>query len=215
MNETNGTRRSGDLEQLIQLLWDYLAVSDPPQTCDVIFVFGSQVLAVPSRAAKLYHDGHASEVLVTGQYGRMTRDVFPKPEALVFRDHLVAEGVPSSAVLTEPDASNTIENVRLGIELMRRHGRVPGSAILVAKGFVMRRCVATFAAQYPEISVHACPPETGMAGALDRSERAFAARLVAEIYRLDRYAAAGHIRRQEIPTAVRDAAQQVTARIAS
>jgi len=206
---------SQDLRQSLETLWGYLALSEPPQPADVIFVFGSQDLSVPSRAAELYHQGHASRVLVTGHYGRMTRDVFSKPEALVFKDQLVAEGVPSSAVLTEPKSANTLENVCLGMETMHRNGHAPGSALLVAKGFVMRRCVATFAKQFPRVAVCACPPGRGLEEARDRSERAFALRLVAEVDRLDRYAAAGHICRQEIPSDVRHAVRRVGKRMAS
>ena len=147
---------------------------------------------------------------MTGSYGRMTRDVFPKPE-----DHLVEAGVPPSAILTEPVATNTLENVRLGIETLRRVDRLPATVLLVAKGFVMRRCVATFTQQCGEIRVHACPPDGGVAAALDRSLSEFAARLVAEIDRLERYAKSGDIGDQEIPLVVREAARRLTARIAS
>lgn len=129
-------------------MWDYLALAETPRAADAIFVFGSRNLAVPARAAALYHEGHAPQVLVTGSYGCMTREVFPKPEALVFRDSLVEGGVSSSAILTEPVATNTLENVRLGVETLQRAGRMPSRVLLVAKGFVMRRCVATFAQQF-------------------------------------------------------------------
>ena len=72
-----------------------------------------------------------------------------------------------------------------------------------------RRAVATFAAQAPEVQVRACPPTTRLAEAMDRSPDAYAARLVAEIDRLDRYGARGDIARQRIPPAVRDAARRV------
>ena len=204
-----------DLWPLIDPLWRYLALAETPRAPDVIFVFGCRDLAVPARAAALFHGGHAPHVLVTGSYGRMTRDVFPKPEALVFRDHLIESGVPPSAIQTEKVATNTLENVTLGIEALRRVGRMPATALLVAKGFVMRRCVATFAQQCDEVRVRACPPHGGVAAALDRSLVEFAARLVAEIDRLERYAESGDIRAQAIPSEVREAARRLTVRIAS
>jgi uncharacterized SAM-binding protein YcdF (DUF218 family) len=205
---------SADFWPLVQPLWEYLALAETPRPADVIFVFGSRDLAVPARAATLFHEGHAPQILVTGSYGRMTRDVFLKPEALVFRDQLVEAGVPSSAILTEPVATNTLENVRLGIETLRRVGRLPATALLVAKGFVMRRCVATFARQCGEMRVCACPPDGGVATALDRSPIEFALRLVAEIDRLERYAKSGDIQGQEIPLVVHEAARRLTARVA-
>ena len=64
---------------LILPLWDFLAVSHVAETADVIFVFGSGDLAVPDRAAELYHAGYAPRLLVSGHAGRRTRGVFTKP----------------------------------------------------------------------------------------------------------------------------------------
>ena len=156
-------------EVALQVLWDYLLVARPPAPADVIFVFGSQDLAMPDRAAELYRGGHAPAILATGGFGRMTRGVFDQPEALVFRDRLLAAGVPETAIVTETEAGNTLENVRLGLAALRRAGRPTRSALLVAKGFVTRRAVATFAAQAPDVRVRACPPTTRLAEAMDRS----------------------------------------------
>ena len=193
----------------MQALWDYLLVAQPPAAAEVIFVFGSQDMAIPDRAAALYRAGYAPTVLVTGGYGRMTRGVFDEPEALVFRARLLGAGVPEAAIVAETEAGNTLENVRFGLAALRRAGRPAGSALLVAKGFVTRRAVATFAAQAPDVRVGACPPTAQLAEAMDRPPDAFAARLVAEVDRLDRYGARGDIARQRIPPAVRAAAGQI------
>lgn len=190
-------------------VWDYLAVADPPGPADVIFVFGSQSLAVPERAAGLHRAGHAPLVLVSGRYGRMTRDVFDQPEALVFRDWLVRAGVHSGAVVTETEAGNTLENVRFGLAALARRGVTVRSALLVAKPFVMRRCAATFARQAPGVRVRCCPPETDLVRSIDRAPAAFAARLAAEIERLDRYGAAGDIAAQRVPDVVRQAVRRI------
>jgi len=112
-------RLDPETSRQLQPLWDYLAISAQPISADAIFVFGSLDFAVPDRAAELYHAGHAPRVLVTGSYGRLTRDVFPKPEALVFKDRLVAAGVPPDVVVTEDKAANTLENVRSGMDALR------------------------------------------------------------------------------------------------
>lgn len=196
---------------LLQPLWDYLAVSVEPRAADVVFVFGSADLAVPDRAARLYRAGYAARVLVSGSFGRRTRNVFDKPEACVFRDRLVAGGVPEAAIVTEPDAASTLENVRFGMAALAAQGLHPRSALLVAKGFALRRCAATFARQHPEVQVHPCCPEASLEAAFDRSLPAFAARLVAELDRLQRYAAQGDIQPQAVPREVAAAAARVTA----
>ena len=199
------------LEGLLQPLWDYLALSDAPRPADVIFVFGSADPAVPARAAALHGAGHAPRILVSGSFGRLTRERFDRPEAYVFRDLMVAAGVPPAAVITEPVAANTLENVRLGMAALAARGHRPRSALLVAKGFAMRRCMATFAQQFPAVRLHACPPPQALPSAIDRSLPAFAARLVAELARLERYAAQGDVRAQAVPPAVAAAARSVTA----
>lgn len=193
----------------MQVLWDYLLVAQPPAPADVIFVFGSQDLAMPDRAAELYRAGYAPAVLATGGFGRMTRGVFDQPEALVFCSRMMEAGVPETAIVTETEAGNTLENVRFGLAALRRADRPARSALLVAKGFVTRRAVATFAAQAPDMRVRACPPASRLEDATDRPADEFAARLVAEIDRLDRYAARGDIACQRISPAVRAAARRI------
>lgn len=196
-------RLEPEAAQQLKPLWDYLAISERPVSADAIFVFGSRDFAVPDRAAELYHAGYAPRVLVTGSYGRLTRDVFPKPEALVFKDRLVAAGVPQDAVITEDKAANTLENVRLGMDALKRSGVSARRLLLVAKGFVMRRCVATFAGQFDGLTVVPCPPSSGVQEPLNRNGSEFSARLAWEVDRLERYAAKGDIRQEEIPDAIR------------
>ena len=43
--------------RLVAPVWDYLTVAERPARADVIFVFGSQALAVPDHAARLYRAG--------------------------------------------------------------------------------------------------------------------------------------------------------------
>ena len=200
---------SDDFERIVGPLWDYLAVADAPARADVIFVFGSQAFAVPARAAELYRAGHAPVVLVSGRYGRMTREVFDRPEALVFRDRLLRDGVPPPAIVTETEAGNTLENVLFGLHALRREQVAVGSALLVGKPFVMRRCAATFARQAPDVRVRCCPPRTDLTRSVDRAPAVFAARLAAELERLERYAAAGDIAPQTIPEPVRAAARRI------
>ena len=78
----SGERRPPDgFHRQVGPLWDFLAVADPPVRSDVIFVFGSQALAVPARAADLFRAGHAPVVLVSGRFGRMTRAAAVSPKA--------------------------------------------------------------------------------------------------------------------------------------
>ena len=198
--------------RLLEPIWSYLCLTHAPARSDVIFVFGSRGMEVPRRAAQLYAAGWAPRVLVSGRAGPMTEHVFDRPEALVFRDELVRRGVPASAIATEVEARNTLENVRFGMSTLEAAGQRPRSALLVAKAFAMRRCLATFARQHPSVEVRGCPPGGSLVEHLDRSRAAFAARLVAEVRRLEVYGAAGDIEPCAIPAAAR-AASRETARL--
>ncbi len=201
-------------QALLAPIWHFLAQTQDPAPSDVIFVFGSRDLGVARRGAELYTAGLASRVLVTGLLGPMTERVFDKPEALVFADELTRLGVPDHAITTEVRAGNTLENVRFGMTALQAAGQTPRSALLVAKVFVMRRCLATFARQHPEVDVRGCPPAGSLATQRDRSRVAFAARLVGELRRLDEYGANGDIEPQEIPETIREAARVVVALVA-
>ena len=96
---------------LVEPIWNFLVISHVPAPSDVIFVFGSQDLAVPRRAAEFFSDGLAPCLLVTGGFGPMTEGVFPKPEALVFKDELIRLGVPGNAIVTEATGINQLLEV--------------------------------------------------------------------------------------------------------
>ena len=195
---------------MLEPLWHFLAVCEEPVPADVIFVFGSRALEVPRRAADLYAAGFSRRILVSGRFGPMTKGVFGKPEALVFKDELVRRGVPEGAIRTEVEAGNTLENVAFGMSALQAAGETPRSALLVAKAFAMRRCLATFARQYPEVNTRSCPPRGPLVHHRDRSREAFANRLVGELRRLDHYGAVGDIQAEEIPSSAREAARQVS-----
>lgn len=204
------SRLSPRLAEIVAPLWTFLTVTEAPTRSDVIFVFGSQDLRVAGHAASLYNDGYAPAVLVSGHYGRMTREIFDKPEALVFKDHLVRSGVPPSSVVTECDARNTLENVVNGLDVLRRHGSRLSSVLLVAKPFVMRRCAATFAKHAPDVQMRCCPPTADIALSIDRAPDIFAMRLVAELERIDRYGENGDIEQQAVPQSVRIVTRRIT-----
>ena len=196
-------------EDLVEPIWGFLSVAHPPVPSDVIFVFGHRSLDLPRRAAGLYAAGWSTRLLVTGGLGPMSREVFSKAEALTFKDELVRLGVPACAITTEDIAGNTLENARLGMNALRVVGHQPRSALLVAKSFAMRRCLATFSQHYPDVEVRGCPPVESLVVQRDRPWPVFASRLLAELRRLDDYAAVGDIVSQKIPSRVRDAAKRL------
>jgi len=185
--------------ELLEPVWSYLVVSDAPVPGDAVFAFGCGDLRVPQRAANLHLDRWAPRVLVSGGVGRRTGELFGASEAAVFARHLGWLGVPATAIVAEDRASNTGENVTLGMRALARAGVRVGRALLVAKPFVMRRCAATFRLRHPLVETVCCPPQGPMLDFVEGTRPAFAARLVAELDRLDRYPRLGYIASQPLP----------------
>lgn len=188
------------------VLWEFLAPHAAPEPADAVFVFGGVNLRVPEQAAALYTSGYAPTVLVSGGTGSRTHLHFDGPEVDVFVQVLEKRGVPSGALITEPAASNTGENVQFGMAKLLSQMPEVSSVLLVSTPFIMRRCLATFEQQYPRVRTTPCPPEGGYKHFIDRPHGEFIDRLVAELDRLDAYTTHGYIAPVEVPAAVRAAA---------
>jgi hypothetical protein len=206
-----GELRGQAYVELLGPIWSYLAVSETPAPADVVFTFGCGDLHVPRRAANLQLDGWAPRVLVSGGTGRRAGALFGTSEATVFARHLRWLGVPSAAIVGEDRASNTGENVTLGMRALERAGVRVRRALLVAKPFGMRRCAATFRLRHPRVETVCCPPQGELLDFVEGTRPAFAARLLAELDRLDRYPRLGFIAGEShpVPRRVAEAAAEV------
>lgn len=194
----------------LQPIWDFLAVSEKPGDADAIFVFGGIDLLVPRHASKLWREGLAPKVLVSGNAGLLTPEHFTEPEAIVFSREMQAHGVPEDAILVEDRATNSGENVEFGMESLRTFGVNATSLILVSKPFIMRRCVATFQQKFPRVRTFASPPPGEILDFLDRDRATFARRLVQELDRIEKYSKLGFMTHVDIPETVKDAARLVS-----
>jgi len=192
-------------ENILSPIWDYLVVKDKPQVSDAIFVFGGLDLKVPQKAAKLYLAGFAPVILITGGFGPLTKDTFSMPEAKVFFNEMVKLGVPKEDIIIEEKATNTLQNVILGMEMLKKKNIKVNQIILVAKPFLMRRCRATFQKHYPRITTICCPPEGSIFDFIDRPKKEFAKRLLDEIERIKVYSEKGDIIPQILPDTVKTA----------
>jgi uncharacterized SAM-binding protein YcdF (DUF218 family) len=198
--------------QAVQIIWDFLSPTAEPEQADAIFVFGGIDLKVPEKASALWHGGYCERVVITGGAGVFTHTRFSKPEAVEFRDVMLASGVPASAITIEVEASNSGQNVEFGMRLLGPSADI-SRLLIVAKPFIVRRAIATFAKQFPHIEILPCPPTGSMASFVDRTERDFCLRLVAEIERIDSYAGLGFITPVVIPENVREAVGAVRAEL--
>src|SRR5260370_7785618 len=78
-------------------------------------------------AAKLKHAGLAPAVVGTGANRPPPAEVFPRGEAVHFSEHAPELGVPASAIIIEPAATNTGENITRSRDALREAGIQPAS----------------------------------------------------------------------------------------
>jgi len=190
----------------LDIVWEYLAAAAAPVPSDVIFCFGSYQFGVARCAAQLYRAGMARRVLVTG--GSVGRIPPYETEADAYREILLEAGVPSGAIVVEREATNTGENVALGMRTLARAGHEIASAVLVSWPTSLRRCCATFARQHPRVRTTGLPAFLGLGPYADDVQRALTTSL-AELDRLDRYAEMEYVTPQSVPNAVREAARRL------
>jgi uncharacterized SAM-binding protein YcdF (DUF218 family) len=138
-----------DIDKNAKIIWDFMQMNMPMQKADAIFVLCSHDTRVAERALDLYNEGLAPWVIVSGGAGKLTKDIFNKAEAEVFKEILVNGGVPEAKIIIEPKSANTGENIRFTFELLNSIGMVFDSFILVQKPYMERRTYATFKKQWP------------------------------------------------------------------
>ncbi|MFI1564562.1 YdcF family protein [Streptomyces sp. NPDC020490] len=142
-------------------LWDYHQMDHALRPCSVAIGLGSHDLGVADTAVDLYKRGMAPLLVFTGATSPTTRERMPRGEAVHYRERALELGVPSSAVLVEPRARNTGENIRFSRHLLEKAGVKVSSVLLISKPYEERRAYATACKLWPEVEfVSASTPMT-------------------------------------------------------
>lgn len=180
---------------------------------DVGIGLGSHDIGVAAYAVELFRRGIFPAIVFSGANAPTTVAEFPDGEAVHYREHAVAHGVPDEAVLVDPRATNTAENIDLSRALLRESGRVVRSVLLICRPYQQRRSYATCRKRWPEVEV--------VCGSLPESLEEYVARigdaervvtmLVGDTQRVWRYAAEGWAIEQDVPDAVRAAYDRLVA----
>jgi uncharacterized SAM-binding protein YcdF (DUF218 family) len=184
-----------------QLLWDFQLMGHEPRPCSVAIGLGSHDLGVADATAGLYLRGLAPVVLFTGATSRTTRDRMPRGEAEHYRERALELGVPGDAVLVEPRARNTGENIRFSRELLTARGISVSSVLLVSKPYEERRAYATARRLWPDVEVVSASAPMTLAEYVDSigDARLVLDMLVGAVQRLMVYPARGFMIELEIP----------------
>ncbi|MFE9968223.1 YdcF family protein [Streptomyces sp. NPDC005525] len=144
-----------------QRLWDFQRMGQEPRPCSVAVGLGSHDLGVADVTADLYHQGMMPLIVFTGATSRTTKKRMPRGEAEHYQERAVQLGVPAEAILIEPNARNTGENIRFSRALLESRRISVSSVLLVSKPYEERRAHATASKLWPGIEwVSASTPMT-------------------------------------------------------
>jgi hypothetical protein len=194
-------------------LWDFHQMHHEPRNTDVAIGLGSHDIGVAEHAADLYHQGRFPLVVFTGANAPTTVGDFPQGEAVAFADRATELGVPRDALLVEPRATNTGENITYTRQLLIDHGHRPQSATLISRPYQQRRAYATVRKVWPSLDVVCSSPlqslEEYVASIGD--ERRVLDMLVGDTQRLWVYADRGFAVQQDLTTDARHAYDRLVA----
>jgi len=200
---------------LAQTLWDYLKLDQQIEKSDAILVLCSHDKRVAERAAQLFLDDWAPLLIFSGGLGSITRTFWTEPEADQFAAIAVRMGVPKEDILIENRSTNTGENFRFTRELLVEKGIDPQKFIVVQKPYMERRSFATFRKMWPEKKVIVTSPQVPFAEYLESyanqelSVDDVISIMVGDLQRIKLYAEKDFQIRQEIPTEVWSAYEEL------
>jgi hypothetical protein len=205
--ELTDTRIPEGLRADVEILWNYHDLRHDLHPCDVGIGLGSHDLGVAIVAVDLFHQGMFPLIVFTGANAPTTVDRFPRGEAVHYREYTLERGVPADAVLVEPAATNTAENLTLTRELLAQHGVKPRSVVLMSRPYQQRRAFATCMQVWPEVEVLCASRPLSLDDyvASIGDVRRVIDMLVGDTQRIEEYARRGYAIPQDVPADVRSA----------
>lgn len=202
---------SDDQWRAARLLWDYHQLGHPLRHCDVAIGLGSHDPGVPVRTAELYHEGWFPRIVFTGAVNPTHPDRFPRGEAIHFREQALALGVPDTAILTEPNATNTGANFSLSRQVLADAGIKPRTVMVIAMPYMQRRAYATCRKLWPEVDIVCASQPLEFDDYLKTigDDRMVVDMLVGDLQRVIEYPRHGFAVEQHVPEDVQNAYQHL------
>lgn len=194
-----------------ETIWNYHQMGHDIRACDAAIGLGSHDLGVATFAADLFHDGMFPTIVFSGGNSPTTAVRFPRGEAVHYREHALQLGVPDHAILVEPRAGNTGENITLSRTILADHDIHPRSLLLISKPYMQRRAFVTCRKLWPEAAV-TCASEPMKFGDYIQSigdTTLVIDMLVGDLQRIIEYPKMGFAIAQDVPADVTAAYQRL------
>jgi len=133
------------------------------KNADIIFVLGSNDIRVAEHATRLFKEGWAPLMVVSGDGTKHASKLLKnthggKTEAEVLSALAIEQGVPRDKIILEEEANNTGQNFEFTRPILNERGINVKTAIVVQKPFMERRAYATGKVQWPETELIVTSP---------------------------------------------------------
>lgn len=132
-----------DINQFpLACIGELVFLQDKPQKSDIILIPGSEETQLIYKAIKLYNDGFAPLILISGG----ANQIIPKysSEAEYFAKICSEQNISQNSIICETKAKNTFENAHMSYELIKEKNINIESVLLVVKEYHSRRALLTY-----------------------------------------------------------------------
>jgi uncharacterized SAM-binding protein YcdF (DUF218 family) len=196
-----------------KLIWDYHQLGHQLRPCPAGVGLGSHDLGVATLAADLYRAGLFPVLVFSGGNSPTTAARFPRGEAVHYAEHAITLGVPADAIIIEPRAANTGQNIDYSRHALAGAGIPVTSVMLICKPYMQRRAYATIRKAWPEVEP-VCASEDITFNEYLKSigdDKLVIDMVVGDLQRVIEYPARGFAIAQDVPADVTDAYQRLIA----
>ncbi|MDK0524035.1 YdcF family protein [Streptomyces sp. ML-6] len=144
-------------------------------------------------------------------YHQMNHELRPVDVAIGLGSHDL--GVPAEAILLEPNAGNTGQNITLSREVLTGAGIHPSTVLLVSKPYMERRSFATARKLWPDVEILCASEPLEFDDYLKSigDEKLVLDMLVGDLQRVIEYPKLGFATEQEVPEDVHAAYESLIA----
>ena len=178
-------------------IWSYLSAENTSERCDAVVVCCSYDLRVCDHACSMIKAGLSDTMIISGCRGNWTKHLWHQPEAEIFFERALKNGMSEDRIFLEKSATNFGEN----IQFSRRF--IPDAKIVtfVSKPNSLLRVKLTAQARWPEIRSLVSAPAIEFPGEVSNIIGVWGAihEMVGDIERIQKYPELGYQVEHELP----------------
>lgn len=196
-----------------RLIWDYHQLGHPLRPCSAAIGLGSYDVSVAHIAVELYQREMFPVIVFSGATGPFSAERLDSSEADALRNEAVRLGMPPAAILTEPHATNTGQNLTLSRRVLTDAEVPVESVMLVCMPYMERRAYATCRKVWPEVKVTCASAPVSLDDYLSGAGEDLPVidMIVGDLQRTIEYPKRGFAVAQDLPADVQDAYHRLVA----